>query len=127
MNQARFLAAARLEHLAGVAYYSEIEPGLGLRFTAAVEEATSRALAFPLAGSPFGPGTRRVLLKDFHSPSFIDLRATVSWSSPSPHKPRGRGTGVHACVPANCAAADAPNSGVPLLLAAELVPSGHRR
>ena len=65
MKQARFLAAARLEHLAEVAYYSEIEHGLGLRFTAAVEEATSRALAFPLAGFPFGSGTRRVLLKDF--------------------------------------------------------------
>lgn len=65
MKQARFLAAARLEHLAEVAYYSEIEPGLGLRFTDAVEEATSRALAFPLAGSLFGSATRRVLLKDF--------------------------------------------------------------
>ena len=65
MKQARFLAAARLEYLAEVAYYSEIESGLGLRFTDAVEEATSRALAFPLAGSPFGSGTRRVLLKDF--------------------------------------------------------------
>ena len=65
MKQARFLAAARLEHLAEVAYYSEIEPGLGLRFTDAVAEATARALAFPLAGSPFGSGTRRVLLKDF--------------------------------------------------------------
>ena len=65
MKRARFLAAARLEHLAEVVYYSEIESGLGLRFTDAVKEATSRALAFPLAGSPFGSGTRRVLLKDF--------------------------------------------------------------
>lgn len=65
MKRARFLAAARLEHLAEVAYYSRIEPRLGLRFTDAVEEATSRALAFPLAGSPSGSGTRRVLLKDF--------------------------------------------------------------
>jgi len=65
VKRARFLAAARLEYLAEVVYYSEIEPGLGLRFTDAVEEATSRALAFPLAGSPFGSGTRRVLLKDF--------------------------------------------------------------
>jgi toxin ParE1/3/4 len=65
VKRARFLAAARLEYLAEVAYYSEIEPGLGLRFTDEVEEATSRALAFPLAGSPFGFRTRRVLLKDF--------------------------------------------------------------
>jgi toxin ParE1/3/4 len=65
VKRARFLAAARLEHLAEVAYYSEIEPGLGLRFADAVEEATSRALAFPLAGSPEESDTRRVLLKDF--------------------------------------------------------------
>ena len=65
MKQARFLAAARLEYLSEVAYYSDIEPGLGLRFADAVEEATSRALAFPLAGSPSVSGTRRLLLKDF--------------------------------------------------------------
>ena len=65
MKHARFLAAARLEYLAEVAYYSEIEGGLGLRFTDAVEEPTSRALAFPLAGSPAEAGTRRVFLKDF--------------------------------------------------------------
>ena len=65
MKHARFLAAARLEYLAEVAYYSEIEGGLGLRFTDAVEEATSRALAFPLAGTPAEADTRRVLLKDF--------------------------------------------------------------
>jgi len=63
VKRARFLAAARLEHLAEVAYYSEIEPGLGLRFADA--EATSRALAFPLAGAPEESDTRRVLLKDF--------------------------------------------------------------
>jgi len=65
VKHARFLAAARLEYFAEVAYYSEIEAGLGLRFTGAVEEATSRALAFPLAGFPLEQGTRRVLLKDF--------------------------------------------------------------
>jgi hypothetical protein len=65
VKRARFLAAARLEYLAEVAYYSEIEAGLGLRFADAAEEATSRALAFPLAGSPEESDTRRVLLKDF--------------------------------------------------------------
>ncbi|MBL8539519.1 MAG: type II toxin-antitoxin system RelE/ParE family toxin [Betaproteobacteria bacterium] len=65
MKRARFLAAARQEHLAEIAYYAGIEPGLGMRFADAVEEATSRALAFPSAGSPFASGTRRVLLKDF--------------------------------------------------------------
>jgi hypothetical protein len=65
VRQARFLAAARLEYLAEIAYYSKIEPGLGLRFADAVEEATSRALAFPLAGSPSELATRRLLLKSF--------------------------------------------------------------
>ena len=51
MNRARFVAAARREFLAEVIYYNNKEPGLGTRFTAAVEEATARALAFPLAGS----------------------------------------------------------------------------
>ena len=43
----------------------EEEPGLGTRFTKAVEEATSSALALPLAGSPASKNTRRVFLKDF--------------------------------------------------------------
>ncbi|MGQ0603069.1 MAG: hypothetical protein ACT4QE_15410, partial [Anaerolineales bacterium] len=51
MSRARFIAAARLEFLAEVIYYSEAEAGLGARFTTAVEEAAARAVAFPLAGS----------------------------------------------------------------------------
>ena len=46
MSRARFIAAARLEYLAEVIYYSEAEAGLGRRFAAAVEEATARALRF---------------------------------------------------------------------------------
>ena len=65
MRQARFIAEARQEFLAGVAHYNEAEPGLGLRFSAAVEEATARALVFPLAGSPSVSNTRRVFLKGF--------------------------------------------------------------
>jgi toxin ParE1/3/4 len=65
MKQARFLAAARLEYFAEVGYYAEAEPDLGRRFVEAVEEATARALAFPLAGSPSDSDTRRVLLKGF--------------------------------------------------------------
>jgi len=65
VKRARFLAVARLEYLAEVAYYSEAEVDLGARFAEAVEEATSRALGFPLAGSPASAGTRRVLLRDF--------------------------------------------------------------
>jgi len=65
VSRARFVAAARLEFLAEVIYYSEAQAGLGVRFTAALEEAAARALAFPLSGSPFRSNTRRVLVKDF--------------------------------------------------------------
>jgi len=50
VKTARFIAPAREEFLAEVAYYNEVQQGT--RFVAAVEEATARALAFPLAGSP---------------------------------------------------------------------------
>ncbi len=65
MNRARFIAAARLEFLAEVIYYSEAEAGLGARFTAAVEEAAVRALGFPQSGSPSRSNTRRVLVNGF--------------------------------------------------------------
>lgn len=65
MKRARFIAAARLEFLAGIIYYNEAQPGLGERFTAAIEAALARALAFPLAGSPSRSNTRRVIVKGF--------------------------------------------------------------
>jgi plasmid stabilization system protein ParE len=65
VNRARFIAAARLEFLAEVLYYSEAQAGLGARFAAAVEDAAARALAFPLSGSPYRSNTRRVYVKDF--------------------------------------------------------------
>ena len=65
MNHARFIAAARLEFLAEVIYYSEAEAGLGARFNAAVEEAAARALAFPQSGSPSRSNTHRVLVIGF--------------------------------------------------------------
>jgi len=65
VKRARFIAAARLEFFAEVIYYSEAQPGLGARFTAAVEEAAARALAFPLSGSPSRSNTRRVMVKGF--------------------------------------------------------------
>jgi toxin ParE1/3/4 len=51
MTRARFVATARREFLWQVAYYDGKEAGLGTRFTAAVEEATLRAVAFRLTGS----------------------------------------------------------------------------
>jgi hypothetical protein len=52
VKHARFVDPARRNLLAEVAYYEAKEPGLGGRFLAAVEEATARALAYPLTGSP---------------------------------------------------------------------------
>ena len=65
MKRARFIAPARREFLAEVAHYNGQESGLGARFAAAVEEATARAVAFPLAGSPASKNTRRMFVKDF--------------------------------------------------------------
>ncbi len=53
MKHARFIAAARLEFLAEVIYYNEAQPGLGERFTAAVEQAAARAVGFPLSALRF--------------------------------------------------------------------------
>jgi hypothetical protein len=65
VKRARFIAPARREFLSEVAYYNGREPELGARFAAAVGEATTRAVAFPLAGSPASQNTRRVFVKDF--------------------------------------------------------------
>ena len=65
MNRVRFVEPARLEVLAEVAYYRRIETGLGTRFLEAVQNATARALAYPLAGTTAQNRTRRVFLRDF--------------------------------------------------------------
>jgi toxin ParE1/3/4 len=65
VNQARFVATARAEFLAEVSYYNQVAPGQGARFAAAVEEATARALSFPLSGSPLEPNLRRILVRNF--------------------------------------------------------------
>ncbi len=65
MKGARFVASARRELLAEVAYYNNKGLGLGSRFLAAVEDATARALAYPLTGTPASESTRRMFLKDF--------------------------------------------------------------
>jgi toxin ParE1/3/4 len=65
VKRARFVAPARHELLAEVAYYNEKELALGIRFLAAVEDATARALTYPLTGTPASENTRRIFLKDF--------------------------------------------------------------
>ena len=52
MKRARFVVPARREVLGEVTYYHAKELGLGSRFLASVEDATSRALAYPFTGSP---------------------------------------------------------------------------
>jgi hypothetical protein len=78
VRRARFIAAARQEFLAEIAYYNEEKPGLGASFVAAVEDAVARALAFPLAGTPSVANTRKVFLKGFHSPFSIALKVMAS-------------------------------------------------
>ncbi|MCT0200619.1 type II toxin-antitoxin system RelE/ParE family toxin [Synechococcus sp. CS-1325] len=65
MRRALFVAPARRELLAEVAYYNNKELGLGSRFLSAVEDATARALAYPLTGTLASENTRRMFLKDF--------------------------------------------------------------
>jgi plasmid stabilization system protein ParE len=69
MKRVRFIAPARREFLAEVAYYHMQEPGLGARFAAALEEATARALAFPDSGSPASKNSRRVFVRAVHEAS----------------------------------------------------------
>jgi toxin ParE1/3/4 len=65
VTRARFIAPARREFLAEVAYYKSIEPRLAPRFAASVREAVARAIAFPLAGSPAPANTRRITVHEF--------------------------------------------------------------
>lgn len=65
MRRARFVAAARQEFLKETAFYAEAEPGLGERFAQAITEATSLALAFPMAGFKGPANTRSVVVKGF--------------------------------------------------------------
>jgi len=65
VKQALFLAAAREEFLAEVAYYNAAQTGLGLRFAASIEAATALALTFPLSGTPAAAETRRMIVRGF--------------------------------------------------------------
>ena len=75
MKRVRFLSAAREEFLAEVAYYSTAQQGLGTQFALAVEEATIRALAFPLAGSPSAAKSRHVNVRRFPFSIFYRVEA----------------------------------------------------
>ena len=101
MKRARFIAAARLEFLAEVIYHNEAQPGLGERFTAAVEEAAARALAFPQSGSPTRANTRRVIVKGFRFSLVYRPEPEASSYSPSRIIPDAPSTGALVLVLAN--------------------------
>jgi hypothetical protein len=58
-DQGRFLPAAEVELLKGVAYYSKARAGTGTRFQAAVQEAVLLAARHPSGGAPSFKETRR--------------------------------------------------------------------
>lgn len=72
MSQARFLEEAEAEFLKEVQYYAEVQVRGAERFRAAIEEATARALAFPMAGLGYLARTRRVFVKGY--PFFLVYR-----------------------------------------------------
>jgi hypothetical protein len=82
VKHARFLAADRLEYLAEVAYYSEIEGGLGLRFTDA-EASARESPQVPRAPGPTGGcrAERRVpetMMRELGATSSDAMMATIT-------------------------------------------------
>jgi toxin ParE1/3/4 len=65
VRTARFLPDARREFLAEVLHCNDLQAGPGAHFSRAVEDATLRALGFPLAGSSAMANTRRAFLQGF--------------------------------------------------------------
>jgi plasmid stabilization system protein ParE len=61
----RLSAAARSEFLKEVAYYEDIQKGLGSRFRKATTAAFLKSAEFPLHGKPGVADTRRVLVDGF--------------------------------------------------------------
>ena len=74
MTALRFLPEAEAELLHEVEYYSDVRPGTGIRFQAAVEAALGHAMRHPSGGAPTGERTRGVLVKGF--PFTVVYRAT---------------------------------------------------
>ena len=65
MSRARFLVEAEAEFLHEVGYYARAQMHGAERFRLAVEEATARALSFPMAGLTYLKKTRRVFVKGY--------------------------------------------------------------
>ena len=108
MKRARFVAPARREFLREVAYYNRKEVSLGARFTAAVEEATLRAIAFPLTGSRASKNTRRVFVNGF--PFAVVYRPESDGIVVLPTTQGCRSIGSHEFASANAASARLTNT-----------------
>lgn len=65
MIPVRFLPPAREEFIAAIQYYDERQPGLGARFTRAVERAVARAIEHPRVGPAAFRATRQMLVENF--------------------------------------------------------------
>ena len=65
MKDVTFHPVARAELDASTEFYESCLTGLGLRFLAAVEEATNRIAESPDAGAPLGGGFRKRLVPGF--------------------------------------------------------------
>jgi hypothetical protein len=65
VSQARFLEEAESEFLKEVQYYGGVQADGAERFRAAIEDATARALAFPMAGLSYLARTRRAFVKGY--------------------------------------------------------------
>jgi toxin ParE2 len=61
----RILAPAEFDLVVAVDFYNTQYPGLGYKFTKAVEEGLDRISSFPEAWPAFSNNTRRCLLKRF--------------------------------------------------------------
>lgn len=81
VNRIRFAEPARHEVLAEVGYQHRDEAGLESKFLEAVEEATARALTYPLAGSPAQHRTRRMLPMNVPFALADHARRSSNWRS----------------------------------------------
>ncbi len=61
----RFLSVAMTEVNDAIAYYEEVEPGLGLRFLAEIKSCIERVRNHPNAWAPLSKRTRRCRSKSF--------------------------------------------------------------
>ena len=78
MKSVRFHDDARLEFIDKVAYYEDIQPGLGHRFRARVEAAVALATSMPTIGFPYKYGTRRVFPRKFpYSVVYVEFEVEI--------------------------------------------------